>query len=501
MKRFSRSTPGRKISRANILRAICPPRGRPREAARRLLAAGEIDRIVETPGPDGLRALNRFWFGLDVSASHTPEGAATGTLLAGFDACGSGLVLHVDLDMMIGRAGQVGDPVGEIARILKTHPKALTAGFPIPRAAPSEWASTPKVESRLGIVDLDRVKAILPLPNKAYSDAPELSWHRSMAKAVKRLGSGWSFRGGDGRIAFCVHPPNDRKRDIRAWDEVRGAIERGRVPSPQHGKPEWTGSLSDWRAPERRERFVFVICGRNVMPERFRRCWDSVLRQNPSDWGAIVVDDASEPWIADEIGRVVAPYADRVSFIARRHRVGQLANIVHAVRHLCESPDQIIVTLDADDHLIGSDVLDRVARAYDSGADLTVGSMLRTDKSVDYPVCFVAPRFNRGGNVWQHLRTFRKHLFDAIPDGSLRLDGEYVGLATDWAFMIPMAEAARQPVWIREPLYLHEPGVLRSKERTTAHRRVITRLMERWDREKSRSERRETAPRPRLEHA
>ncbi len=91
-------------------------------------------------------------------------------------------------------------------------------------------------------------------------------------------------------------------------------------------------------------------------------------------------------------------------------------------------------------------------------ADTTIGSMLRTDKHRTYPVDFVEPRRRRGGNVWQYLRSFRKSLFDAIPDEALRLDGRYVDLANDWAYMLPIVELAHRPVHIPEPLYLHEPS-------------------------------------------
>jgi hypothetical protein len=114
--------------------------------------------------------------------------------------------------------------------------------------------------------------------------------------------------------------------------------------------------------------------------------------------------------------------------------------------------------LDADDCLIGDRVLDEVAAHYVAGADVTVGSMLRTDKHRHYPVTFRRPRLHRGGNIWQHLRTFRKSLFDRIPDSALRLDGAYVELANDWASMLPIVEMARRPHHIRTPLYLHEPG-------------------------------------------
>ena len=113
---------------------------------------------------------------------------------------------------------------------------------------------------------------------------------------------------------------------------------------------------------------------------------------------------------------------------------------------------------EADDALIGDRVLERLAAKYESGADVTIGSMLRADKAAEYPVELEAPRAHRGGNVLQHLRSFRKRLFDAIPDEALRLDGEYIELASDWAFMLPMVESATRPTHLNEPLYLHEPS-------------------------------------------
>ena len=135
-----------------------------------------------------------------------------------------------------------------------------------------------------------------------------------------------------------------------------------------------------------------------------------------------------------------------------------MANLVWAVRHICTEPDSIIVLLDLDDALIGDRVLDAVGAAYDAGADLTVGSMLRTDKEARYEVQFDGARNIRGGgNVWQHLRTFRKRIFDAVPDDALRLNGQYVPVAHDWAYMLAMVELAERPMWVHDVLYLYEP--------------------------------------------
>jgi len=75
--------------------------------------------------------------------------------------------------------------------------------------------------------------------------------------------------------------------------------------------------------------------------------------------------------------------------------------------------------------------------------------------------------------VWQHLRTFKKYLFDRIRDEDMRLDGEYVDLASDWAFMIPIVEMAENPVHIDVPLYLYEPfGVGKHQEEQMRERTI-----------------------------
>jgi hypothetical protein len=158
-----------------------------------------------------------------------------------------------------------------------------------------------------------------------------------------------------------------------------------------------------------------------------------------------------------------------------------------------------------------------------------VGGHIRTDKLHVQPgantssVTFAGPRRQRllrgGGNVWQHLRSFRKRLFDAIPDDQLRMEGPvgaggsartaaaspdnvhgqvvtagnssgggnvskltatlsshdrvpkkqqqqqqgpgsvgyYYELANDWAFTVPMAELATSPAVLASPIYLYEP--------------------------------------------
>ncbi|MDE0342618.1 MAG: glycosyltransferase [Deltaproteobacteria bacterium] len=203
----------------------------------------------------------------------------------------------------------------------------------------------------------------------------------------------------------------------------------------------------------------------------------------------MVADDGQRAVRSEVADRLDAMRADRCRALAcealgehctvlcNPRRRGLLANMVTAIRTICADGETVIVTLDADDALIGDRVLERLAAEYRRGADVTVGSMLRTDNAADYPVCFERPRECRGGNVWQHLRSFQKRLIDAIPDEALRLDGDYASLASDWAFMLPIVEMADNLVRIPQPLYLYEPsGVGKGADRT-AREEAIGRIV------------------------
>ena len=453
-----------------------------REAANASVDAGWIDRIVVGPDDGEVTAtLHERWFGIPCRLAHAQTGAPLASTLAGFEACTTPYVLQVDADAMVGRRDREHDYLADMLEAVQSDPDGLTAAFNI--AVDKDRPYTPdgpdgpwRVEVRAALIDLRRLRETRPFPNRVDERSGRLAlpWHRAADRAIQ-AGAGRSYRGGD-RRTFYVHPPNSRKHDPTAWFGVLDRIERGLVPADQCGEPEWVGDLPKWLAPRRREPFVFVVSGRNVPPGRLRRCIDSMLRQQ-GEWGAVVFDDASDARFAEYFEIAWQPLAHRCTIIRNRRRRGLLANIVLGIRHVCADPRSVVVTLDADDALIGDGVLSRLATAYRGGADVTVGSMLRTDKAVSYAVCFDNPRRHRGGNVWQHLRSFRKCLFDAIPDEDLRLDGEYIDLANDWAYMLPIVEMATHPVHIEEPLYLHEPSGTGKGANRTARDEVIARIV------------------------
>ena len=380
---------------------------------------------------------------------------------------------------MVVRHDRAHDFLAEMVDVFRMDPKALFVPLSICHPEPVAYTHEGpnggwRVEVRGCLFDRERLASVLPVANELEKGRFALTWHRAFDRFIAATDYR-SYRGGDPRTAF-IHVPNDRKADYQEWMDIVDAVERGHVPGAQLGNVELTGSASDWAGPKRYEPYVFVICGRNVDPGRFKRCVDSLVAQSVQDWGAVVVDDASSNGFGDYAETLLAPYGDRITLVRNGHRRGGMYNTWNAVTHFCADPKTVIITLDADDALIGNHVLERVRAEYADGADATVGSMLRLDKEAAYIPNFDNPRW-WDSNVWQHLRTFRKGLFGAIDIEDLKIGGEWIDVAADWAFMVPIIEMASSPRWIADPLYLYEPAEAKTEESRRNRDAVIARIL------------------------
>ena len=446
-------------------------------AVDKLLRHGIIDRVVWAPGSKAdIRNLNQRWFGMDTTATHSMNGAPLVAPLNGIDHCSSEYILQIDSDVLIGREDAQHDYLRDMIDVFKEDPATLTVAFNIANHESKQYTyendGLPwRVEVRAAMLHRERLFSQLPLPNPCSNEILEYSWHRALDVAVK-AGQVRSYRGGDSRT-FFVHPENSIKTSPDEWMLIMDRIEQGIIPAIQYGNVNLHENIGAWMEPTRAERFVFLIFGKDVLPGRFQRCFDSLLAQNEKDWGAIIIDDGSDPRVQEYIYNATSGYRDKVSILLNRTPRGKMENTTLSIRTICTNPESAILTLDMDDVLLGLSAPCTIKEAYDNGADVTVGPMLRTDKDVTYPVCFKDPRTNRQNNLWQHVRSFKKKLFDAVPDDYLRVNGEYPCLADDWAIMIPITELSSCPIHIQTPLYLHEPSGAGKREDRDERERII----------------------------
>jgi len=431
------------------------------KAISRLKRFGYIDRVVYSPvDPAIIDQMYIRWFGIHSSITHSANGSPLVAALTLFESVQTQYVLQVDSDVMIHRSEPRENSIQKMIDYLKSYSEAVTISLPI--ASGDSWEHTEysngkphRIEVRGAMFDITRLLALRPLPNEAIDGTLQKGWHRSLDEKLLKTNNK-SLRYGDSKFWF-MHPPNHRKTQSDEWMTVFNQCKNGEYPESQNGQVDWITSIEDWLLPKRYERFVFILQGRNTPAGKAWRAIRSILNQEVQDWGAIIMDDGSEPLYRSWLDLVKTKLDSRWTVIQTPVQRRGMANLVWAIRHICTNPESIIVQVDLDDCLVGNQVLNVLDNEYRKGADLTVGSLIRTDKNKKYSVNFNKPRNNFGGNIWLHLRTFKKRLFDSVPDEAFRIDGEYIPVAQDWAFMLPMVELAQHPKFIDRILYLYEP--------------------------------------------
>ena len=251
-----------------------------RAAMERLLADGIVDRVVYAPEePETIRATYMKWFGLESDETLSVGGQQVFATLYGFDSCKGDYVLQMDSDLLIARSDARHDYLGDMVGVLHKDPNALFVPLSICRSLPrpytfegprGDW----RVEVRGCLFDRQRLQSVLPIPNELDGGPLALAWHRAFDRFIAS-GERRSYRGGDPSTAF-IHIPNDRKADAGEMAEIIAAVERGYLPPCQLEKVDLSGTVAEWSGPKRGEPFVFVVCGRNVDPGRFKRCFESL---------------------------------------------------------------------------------------------------------------------------------------------------------------------------------------------------------------------------------
>ena len=448
---------------------------------------GIIDRVVCAPDDDQLiRSSYLKWFDQDSIDPKSENLQPVFMSIYGFEQCHGTHILALDSDAVIIRKNRMHDYLAEMLHVLKEDRNAVTLSFNIAKKQDEPYSTHNadgkkwRTEVRCALIDKERLFSLLPLPNSVNPDNGKLTlpWHRALdQKLLEKHCMAQSYRGGR-RDTFYIHVPNRIKKDVNLWYNILIQAERGWIPEIQYGNVELTPSSIDW-LPKLSDDCILLIRGRNVSTSKFRRCLDSVQKQNLQHVGILFIDAGSETPIPEYLREIVLQqYGIHAVGLFNWQPLSPIENYSIAITKLCENPNSIIITLDMDDALIGDDVISTIKKYYEDGADLTVGSMIRTDKRCEYHADFAGARYKRGGNVWQHLRTFRKYLFDSIPESYFMIDNSWIEYADDWAFMLPMTEIAERPMYVKKKCYFYEPTGAKSSEKRAYRESIIKKIVE-----------------------
>lgn len=450
------------------------------EEAEFLLCAGVLDRVLIGPSePEQVRALHRRWFGVDAPHTHAEDGVPVAPQVWAFEQVVTRYVLQADVDVLVGRRRLEHDFLGEMLNAAAA-PDVTGVAFDIPHEGPPRPYDAPpgehKPEVRLGLLDLTRLRALLPLPASARDGRLTTTWYRALHAAQRARGLR-TLRGGHGD-SFYLHPPNPWKADAQLLDRVRDLVSQGLVPPEQLGRWDVEAPPERWRYPARDESVVVLARGRNTPPEKVARFAAGLRVQEDQRFGVVVIDDASDDLAPAGLREALAWLGSRLTLVRQPTRRGHVWNNRLAITGLCTNPDTMILIVDLDDALAHPAAVGEVAALGAAGHDVVLAAPFRPDA----PTCVYAPRFDRvretyGGDVWIHLRAFRKALFDALPDAMFQIDGVDVGMLEDYATMIPLAERARAPIYLPRYRYWHERTTVLDAAGVEARDRQLLRLL------------------------
>jgi uncharacterized radical SAM superfamily Fe-S cluster-containing enzyme len=472
------------------------------EEAQKLVDDFIIDKIV-FPTENDFQNINQKWFGLETNATHTIKKVPITAQLYAFEKAKNDFVLQVDCDAMIGRLSRKHSFLNDMISEIEKNENVLSVGFNIYKG--KETLFTPYFgfenggfipEVRFCLLKKSRIESILPLQNEIVENAFKLSWYRALEQQQKGTKT-CSIRGGDSR-SFFIHPHNFKKTDKDVWFTTLDRVEQLEIPEIQINEFDLAGSYYDWAISKRNEKLVVVSCFRNIPLSRFLRFWYSLTSQTNQDWGLVLIDDASDNGVSHFIKELIKPYQNRITFIRNRFRVGIAQNTYKAIHYFLENQDSVVCIIDTDDAIIGKNALKNVFEKYSFfGADAVVGKMYRTDKihaHYKYTPNFINPRLC-GGNVWQHIRSFKKYLFDSLSFDDLKIANKqqhtnnillskrfnqkmvFPEHCWDFTYMIPIVEMSENPIWINHFNVFHDRATTNTMEIKQLKEEIISEIL------------------------
>lgn len=209
----------------------------------------------------------------------------------------------------------------------------------------------------------------------------------------------------------------------------------------------------------------FVIVTASYNNERYCiKHLESIANQSYPHWSMIYINDCSQ----DKTGLLVEQFvfqknlAKKIHVIHNSKRKGAMANIYTAA-HMAESK-KVIVCVDGDDRLSDSQALEKLARVYDDPSVWMTYGNYRSEPGSIPSVCAPFPQdvlekglFRAHHWISSHPKTFYAELFHKIKKEDLQLNGKFVSVASDVAFMIPILEmSAKGHIrFIQEILYIY----------------------------------------------
>ena len=264
--------------------------------ADRLLHRGYIDQILISPDADYIvREINQRWFNVESSHTHSIDGVPVTPQIWAFDQMPTRYVLQADIDVLVGRQDFGHDYLQDMMKAVASD-NVTGVAFNIPKPCGFDHYAAPageyKPEVRLGLLDLSRIRSLLPLPAGLTDGKLNTTWYRALHES-QRIHGLQTLRGGDSRT-FYIHPLNEIKSDAGKLSRIRDLVGQGRCPAQQLGRWDVHVSRVDWSYRKRPEKTIVLALGRNTSEKRLRRFSTGLAIQKNQEFGVVAIDDASD---------------------------------------------------------------------------------------------------------------------------------------------------------------------------------------------------------------
>ena len=203
--------------------------------------------------------------------------------------------------------------------------------------------------------------------------------------------------------------------------------------------------------------FLLVIPGYNARPF-LADLVASLSAQRWTLWQAVFVDDCSSDGTLGTLRNLLAAHSltDRFDVVQIEQRRYKACNVFHALQNRGQ-PGDVVVMLDADDHLATPEALHRLAREYEQGWDVVWSNWRGSDGSRGTSAHlnpFIDPR--RQPLVSSHLFSFRRRLFDAVLASDLQDDdGRWFDAGCDVALAWPILDQTIKRKHIEDVLCIY----------------------------------------------
>lgn len=213
-------------------------------------------------------------------------------------------------------------------------------------------------------------------------------------------------------------------------------------------------------------KFLIIASGLNCKGYA-RKCIQSVVAQKYKNFKAVFISDGSTDGtlgIEDTSG-----INDNRCFVEISEKnVGAAKRRFDAIKKYSDSPEDVILFLGLDDELLPN-ALTAIAWEYANGKLMTYGNWKNQHGKVPLNNAFL--QFDEATHATRDYRkvkyrstapnTFKRHLFDRIPEADFKIDGKWIDSTTESEVMFSCLEMCGKDRIgvINEPIYLYNEAL------------------------------------------